>query len=238
MEEDGCPPDEISYNVIIRGFSITRMNQGHSSGDNRNMSASSFRDIEDALASFNHMLHTKPLPCIIQFNKLLSAIVKMGQYYDAVISLSRQMELAGLSPDIYTLSILINCFSHLQRVDLAFSVFSKIIKLGLQPDVVTFTTLINGLCKVGKFAQAVEFFDNFEASGCQPTVYTYNTIMNGLCKIGETTAAAGLFKKMEGAGCQPNVVTYTVLIDAFVKISGAYVSFMADGVSLYSRSNV
>ncbi|KAJ6745567.1 PENTATRICOPEPTIDE REPEAT-CONTAINING PROTEIN, partial [Salix koriyanagi] len=126
------------FNTISSSSSSSRSSSSSSSssssGDKqKHDGASSFRDIEDALASFNHMLHTKPLPCIIQFNKLLSAIVKMGQYYDAVISLSRQMELAGLSPDIYTLNILINCFSHLQRVDLAFSVFSKIIKLGLQP---------------------------------------------------------------------------------------------------------
>ncbi|KAJ6697965.1 hypothetical protein OIU79_011509, partial [Salix purpurea] len=124
------------FNTISSSSSSSRSSSSSSSssGDKqKHDGASSFRDIEDALASFNHMLHTKPLPCIIQFNKLLSAIVKMGQYYDAVISLSRQMELAGLSPDIYTLPILINCFSHLQRVDLAFSVFSKIIdKMGVK----------------------------------------------------------------------------------------------------------
>ena len=170
--------------------------------------SSSFRNIDVALASFNQMLHRKPLPCIIQFNQLLSAIVKMRQYYDAVISLSKQMELAGLSPNTCTLNILINCSCQLQRIDLGFSVLAKGIKLGLQPTIVTFTTLINGLGKVGKFAQAVELFDDMVAKGCQPDVYTYNTIINGLCKIGETAAAAGLLKKMEEAGCQPDVVTY------------------------------
>ena len=132
----------------------------------------SFRNIDDALASFNHMLHRKPLPCIIQFTKLLSAIVKMRQYYDAVISLSRPMELAGLSPNTYTLNILINCFCKLQHVDLGFSVLAKVIKLGLQPDVVPFTTLINGLCKVGKFSQAVELFDETVERGCRPDFHT------------------------------------------------------------------
>ncbi|KAG6778997.1 hypothetical protein POTOM_015361 [Populus tomentosa] len=179
--------------------------------------ASLFRNIDDALSSFNHMLHRKPLPCIIQFNKLLSAIVKMRQYYDAVISLSKQMELAGLSPNTYTLNMLINCFCQLQRIDLGFSVLAKGIKLGLQPTIVTFNTLTNGLCKVGKFSQAAELFDDMVARGCQPNVQTYNAIINGLCKIGETAAAARLFKKMEEAGCQPNVVTYSTLIDGLCK---------------------
>jgi len=71
----------------------------------------------------------------------------------------------------------------LKRVDLGFSVLSKIIELGFQPDIVTFSTSINLLWKVGTIARAVEFFDDMVARGCQPDVHTYNTIINGLCKI-------------------------------------------------------
>ncbi|KAJ6858264.1 hypothetical protein NC652_040739 [Populus alba x Populus x berolinensis] len=203
------------YNSIssFTSSSSSRSRYKHKNDD----ASSSFRNIDDALASFNHMLHRKPLPCIIQFNKLLSAIVRMRQYYDAVISLSKQMELAGLSPNTCTLNILINCFCLMQHVDLGFSVLAKVIKLGLQPTIITFTTLINGLCKAGEFAQALELFDDMVARGCQPDVYTYTAIINGLCKNGETAAAAGLIKKMGEAGCQPDVVTYSTLIDSLCK---------------------
>jgi len=67
--------------------------------------SSSFRNIDDALASFNHMLHRKPRPCIDQFNKLLSAIARM-RHYENVLSLSRQMELGGIN-QVFT----IYCFA-------------------------------------------------------------------------------------------------------------------------------
>jgi hypothetical protein len=55
-------------------------------------SSSSFINIDDALACFNHMLYGKPRrPCIIQFNKLLSATVRMRRY-ENVLSLTKQME--------------------------------------------------------------------------------------------------------------------------------------------------
>jgi len=133
----------------------------------------------------------------------LSAIVRMG-HYETVITLSKQMELAGISHNVYTLSILINCFSPLNHVDLGFSVLSKIIKLGFQPDTVTFSTLINGLRTVGKAAQAVEVLNDFVARGYQPHVHTYTAIIKGLCKIGETTVASGLLKKMEEGNCFRN----------------------------------
>jgi pentatricopeptide repeat protein len=168
-----------SFRYINDALAFFSSSSSISSRDKHQNDASSFRNIDDALAYFNHMLHRKPRPCIIQFNKLLSAIVKMRHYHDAVISLSKQMELAGLSPDTYTLHMLINCFFQLQRVDLGFSVLAKIIKLGLQLTIVTFNTLINGLCKVGKFGQAVELFDDMVARGYQPDVHTYTTIING-----------------------------------------------------------
>ncbi|KAJ6382864.1 hypothetical protein OIU77_031314, partial [Salix suchowensis] len=58
------------FNTISSSSSSSRSSSSSSSssGDKqKHDGASSFRDIEDALASFNHMLHTKPLPCIIQF---------------------------------------------------------------------------------------------------------------------------------------------------------------------------
>uniref|UniRef100_A0A6N2LSL3 Pentacotripeptide-repeat region of PRORP domain-containing protein n=1 Tax=Salix viminalis TaxID=40686 RepID=A0A6N2LSL3_SALVM len=144
---------------------------------------------------------------------LLSHLVAVEDKMTSVTMLSflssKQMELAGLSPDNYALNILINCFSNLLHVDLGFSVSAKIIKLGLQPDVVTFNTLINGLCKVGKTSQALDFFDDLVARGYRPDVHTYSTVMNGL--------SARLLGKMAEAGCQPDLVTYNTIVDRLCK---------------------
>uniref|UniRef100_A0A199UD67 Pentacotripeptide-repeat region of PRORP domain-containing protein n=1 Tax=Manihot esculenta TaxID=3983 RepID=A0A199UD67_MANES len=181
-----------------------------------NFKSASFTRLHDAIASFNHVIHMNPLPSRVHFNRFLSALVKMKQYH-SVLSMSKTIELLGISHDVYSLSILINCFCHLHLVDFGFSVFGKMLKFGLEPTTVTFNSLINGLCMESKIDKAVEVFDDMVARGYQPDVYTYSTIIKGMCKFGKTNVAIGLLKGMADRGCEPNVVTYGAIIDALCK---------------------
>ena len=47
-------------------------------------------------------------------------------HFQTIISLFRQLELSGIRPDIYLLTILTNCYCHLDCVDLGFSLMGKI----------------------------------------------------------------------------------------------------------------
>jgi hypothetical protein len=75
----------------------------------------SFRNLDDALAVFDRMLHMHPLPSIVDFNQLLGAIARM-KHHSTVISLIKEMELSRFTPDACTLRVLTNCFCHLNRV--------------------------------------------------------------------------------------------------------------------------
>ncbi|KAF7813489.1 pentatricopeptide repeat-containing protein [Senna tora] len=68
-------------------------------------------NIHDAVASFNRLLHLRPLPSVVQFNKILGAIVKM-KHYPTAISLSSRAESKGITPSLVFMNILINCYSH------------------------------------------------------------------------------------------------------------------------------
>jgi pentatricopeptide repeat protein len=72
----------------------------------------SFRNLDDALGVFDRMLHMHRLPSIVDFNQLLTAITRM-KHHSTVITLIKEMELAGIAPDDYILGVLINCFCHL-----------------------------------------------------------------------------------------------------------------------------
>ena len=106
----------------------------------------SFHNVGDAIASFDLMLRSNPLPSTRDFTRLLSDLVKMKQY-QTVISLSRRMELFGISHNIYSISVLINSFCRLNRVVFGYSLVGKIIKLGFEPDIITLTTLLTGSVK-------------------------------------------------------------------------------------------
>ena len=76
-----------------------------------------FKNLDHALGLFDIMLHMHPLPFIGDFTQLLGAIARM-KHYSVVITLIRDMESFGISPNVYTLTVLTNCFCHVNRVDL------------------------------------------------------------------------------------------------------------------------
>ena len=125
----------------------------------------------------------RPLPSIVRFSQLLTQITKM-KHYSLVISLDKQMGLVGIKPDVYTLSIVINCFCHLNCMGFGMSVLGKFIKLGCEPSTVTMTTLIKGFLSEGKIDEAKQCYEKMVEGGCKPNVITYTTLLNGFCKMG------------------------------------------------------
>ena len=117
----------------------------------------SLRNFDHALDMFDKMLHMRPLPSIDDFNHTLGAIARL-KHYPGIISLYKQMESLGISPNVCTLNTLINCFCHLDRLDFGFSVLETILKLGYQPNRITLNTLIKGVssrshywsCEIGR----------------------------------------------------------------------------------------
>ncbi|XVF37778.1 hypothetical protein REPUB_Repub20aG0039700 [Reevesia pubescens] len=140
-----------------------------------------FDSVDDALSLFNRMIVKYPKPSIVEFSKLVAALVRMKHYYALVVSLSNQMELSGVSHDAYIFNILINCFCRLSQVDFGFSVLGKMLKLGIHATVVTFSTLINGFCTRNKIVQAVNLFDEMIRKGFQTDLIAYNTILKMGC---------------------------------------------------------
>ncbi|KAM3704711.1 hypothetical protein ACJW31_03G026300 [Castanea mollissima] len=175
-----------------------------------------FRNLDHALGLFDKMLHMHPLPSIVDFTQLLGAIARM-KHYSVVITLIRDMGSFRITPSVYTLNVLINCYCQLNRVDFGFSVLATVLKLGYQPTQSTLNTLVKGLCLQGDISGAVRLVEEMEKKGYQPDVITCGTIVNVLCKIGETSAAIRLLRKLEKGDFETNVVLYNTIIDGLCK---------------------
>ncbi|XP_021771753.1 pentatricopeptide repeat-containing protein At2g17140-like [Chenopodium quinoa] len=186
----------------------------------RQQSKLGFSDVETPLSLFDHMKLIRPLPGIIDFNILFSSICKIKPHppFSTVISLYRQLLFLGLRPNIYSLTILANCYCRLNFVDLGFSVLANIIKLGFQPNIVTFTTLINGFIHSNQFEKAVPLLDKILKLGFQPDMVTYGSLFKGLCSSGDNAGALKLLRNMESYGhFMPDVVIYSTIIDSLCK---------------------
>ena len=92
----------------------------------------SFRNVDHALGLLDTMLHMHPLPSIDDFNHTLVAIARL-KHYPVVISLIKWIKSFGIFPDVYTLTILINCFCHLNRVDFEFFCLGNNFETWLSP---------------------------------------------------------------------------------------------------------
>ncbi|KAH0866329.1 LOW QUALITY PROTEIN: hypothetical protein HID58_083540 [Brassica napus] len=154
---------------------------------------------DDAVALFQSMILSRPFPTVIDFNRLFSGIARTKQY-DLVLALCNQMELNGISHDLYTLSIVINCFCRCRKLGFAFSAMGKIFKLGYEPNTVTFNTLLNGLCLEGRVFEAVELVDCMVLSQHVPDLITLNTLVNGLCLQDGLSEAMSLIDRMVDSG--------------------------------------
>jgi pentatricopeptide repeat protein len=181
--------------------------------------ARAFRNLDHALHLFDTMLHMRPLPSIVDFNQLLGVIARM-KHYSEVITLIKQMESSGISPNVYTMNVLINCFCHLKRVDFGFSVLARILKLGYQPDRITLNTLVKGLCLQGNLAGAVRLvveMDMMIQKGIEPDTATYNSLIDGYCLQNKMDDAVKAFDMMVERGCLPDVISYSTLINGYCK---------------------
>ncbi|CAG7867024.1 unnamed protein product, partial [Brassica rapa] len=171
---------------------------------------------DEAVALFQTMIVSRPLPTVIDFSKLFSGIAKTKQY-DLVLALCKQMEMNGIAHDLYTLSIVINCFCRRRKLGFAFSVFGKMLKLGYDPGTVTFSTLINGLCLKGRVSEAVELVDRMVEMKVIPNLIILNTLVNGLCLQDRVSEAVALIDRMVANGCQPDQFTYGPILNRMCK---------------------
>ncbi|MBA0721766.1 hypothetical protein Golax_009271, partial [Gossypium laxum] len=172
-----------------------------------------FDNVDDALIFFNKMIGKYPKPSIVEFNKLLGAVVRM-KHYAIVVSMY----------SVVTFSTLINGLCIQSKISEAISIFDGMTERGYQLDLIVYNTILKGLCKTGNTDRAVRFLRLMEGTGFEPDIVAYNTILDCLCKKGLLKEALNLFSEMKEAtrllnemvdnNISLDIVTYTILIDA------------------------
>ncbi|KAK6156246.1 hypothetical protein DH2020_010494 [Rehmannia glutinosa] len=203
------------------------------------------RDLDDALCLYENMVRMRPLPCVEQFNQLLSCVVNLKDYSTGIYLLKDVCNL-GISVSEYTMNIGINCCCLSDRVNYGFSILGLFFKRGCVPNVVTFSTLLKGLFRENRINEAQELFRKILREGmCELSVVTYGTVIDGLCKAGNTAmaiellksngkrefsvidglckdrvidSAVKLFAEMTEKGITPNIVTYNILVCGFCNL--------------------
>ncbi|KAE9459656.1 hypothetical protein C3L33_08418, partial [Rhododendron williamsianum] len=182
-----------------------------------------FDKLDDALSLFHQMARTQPLPSLVHFNRLLTAVAKMKEY-STVLSLHKEIRELGIPTDECTSIVLMNCFRGVleglvgnQEFGEAVEVLRLMQDQGMVPGVDAYGIVLNGMCKAGKIEDARKLFGTALAEGLRPNVEMYTYMVRELCKADLLDEAEELLVQMEKDGCPPDVVAYGMVINGMCK---------------------
>ncbi|KAL3633998.1 hypothetical protein CASFOL_021052 [Castilleja foliolosa] len=204
------------YPYTFRCFGTKSISNFNSREKMKNMNG-----LDDAIRLYQNMSRMRPLPSLIHFNNLLSRIVKLKEYSSAINLFKDLRNNLGISGDVYTMNIAINCYCVSNRADFGFSILGWFFKRGLVPDVFTFNTLLNGCFRENKISEGQKLFKKMvKEELCRLNIVTYGTVIDGLCKAGNNTSMAiELLGEMEKERrvCKPNTEIYNMVIEGLCK---------------------
>ncbi|KAJ9556961.1 LOW QUALITY PROTEIN: hypothetical protein OSB04_011575 [Centaurea solstitialis] len=124
--------------------------------------------LDDALQLFDEMSQRKPLPSVVKFNQLLTAVAKM-KHYSCSIHVFKQMAAIRAPIDVWTTNIVIKCCCHLCCTSEGFAIVAYGLKRGVVPDVCTFSTLLNGFILEDRVHEAEILFKKLiKDKHCKP----------------------------------------------------------------------
>ncbi|KAL2941180.1 hypothetical protein RDABS01_029530 [Bienertia sinuspersici] len=102
----GLKPNIFTYGTMFKGLCRIRNHIGALSLLPK-MESHGFTNTDHTFSLFNDVIFLRPLPHIIDFNQLLSAMCKIKPFppFSIVISLYRQLLLLGIRPDNFSLTM-------------------------------------------------------------------------------------------------------------------------------------
>ncbi|KAJ0860153.1 putative tetratricopeptide-like helical domain superfamily [Helianthus annuus] len=162
--------------------------------------------LDDAFNLFDEMTQRRPLPSVIKFNQLLSAVTKMN-HFSSCLHLFKQMCVVGVPVDAYSMNIAIRCCCQMSRTNNdGFALLASCFRRAVVPNVFVFSTLLDGLILEDRIIEAERLFKKLiKHRLCEPNVVTYNTMIKGLCKFGNNDIAIGLLRLMDERGSKPDI---------------------------------
>ncbi|KAJ0769880.1 putative tetratricopeptide-like helical domain superfamily [Helianthus annuus] len=154
-------------------------------------------NLNHALNLFDEMSQRHPLPSVVQFNQLLTAVTKM-KHFSTSLHLFNQMCSLGLPVSNYTMSIAIKCCCQLYRTKDGFALLGCCFRRAIAPNQFIYSALLDGLVLEDRILEAEMLFKKLiKQKLCEPDVVTYNTMIKGLCKFGNNVTALALLRLME-----------------------------------------
>ncbi|KAI4312312.1 hypothetical protein MLD38_037133 [Melastoma candidum] len=152
---------------------------------------------------FEEMVYRGINPSLYTFTVLIDGLGKEGKIDEGRTEEANNVFVAmiekGCSPDVVTLSNLMNGYIMEKNFGQVRLLFFEMLNRGLKPDCVTYTVLIRGLFLSGNARTALQLFYKIIAYGDTVDEKTYGIVVDGLCRCRRINEAFRLLRNLEMA---------------------------------------
>ncbi|ORX95770.1 TPR-like protein [Basidiobolus meristosporus CBS 931.73] len=170
----------------------------------------------DSVLKLYHKADNSDLLNIRVFNMFITFFRK-AMRYDLCIHMYNELTRRHITPDIVTLTSMMQVYARKLDIQSAEAMLKKLFKEGLSPDVMTYTTLIGMYAKASKMDKAYDLISEMKKNGVSPTLRTYTALLNGCSISNDVDGAMKIFRQMEASGVQPDITAYNTLLRAYSK---------------------
>ncbi|XP_072995391.1 pentatricopeptide repeat-containing protein At3g62890-like [Typha latifolia] len=164
-------------------------------------------DVESARGLLDEM----PQRDVVSWSTVIAGYIQMGCFMEA-IDLFRKMQLAGVTPNEFTLTAVLSACANLVALDQGRWIHIYMNKSRIKMNDRLFAGLIDMYAKCGEIESAWKLFNTEDS--LKHTVRPWNAMLNGFSVHGRSAEAINLFGRMKAANVPPDKVTFISLLNA------------------------
>ncbi|KAK0590239.1 hypothetical protein LWI29_024360 [Acer saccharum] len=167
---------------------------------------SNFGEIDYAGKVFDEFLD----PDVFLWNAIIRCHSRHNFFSDALQLYSR-MQMAWVSPDGYTLPLVLKACSGLPSLEMGRPVHGQIFRHGFEADVFVQNGLVAFYAKCGQIARARIVFDRL----CDRTIVSWTSIISGYAQNGQPMEALRIFSQMRNMNVEPDWIALVSVLRAY-----------------------
>jgi len=231
MTEDGCVPDDYTFNTLIMsaskaGYPDYGTKSFHMMLEKgvqpTNLTYSMMmlmyqkhENVEEAEVVFSHMVQSK-VQLVTAYSAMI-ALYTRGGLFEKSEQVMKEMRSNDVAPDRDNWLKQLNTYGQQGKIEEAEEVMDTVAKLGMSLGVVGYNSMITAYGKAGFYEKACQLLEKMKAEGLEPDEITYSCMTGACGRVGKLKDALGFVEEMKRLGIKPSLSNFCTLISLYGK---------------------
>lgn len=231
MEEDGCAPDDYTFNTLImsaskasypeyatKSFQLMLEKGVQPTNLTYNMMMllyQKYGSVEEAEVVFSHMLQSG-VQVVTAYSAMI-ALYTRGGFFEKSEQIMKDMRNNDVAPDRDNWLKQLNTYGQQGKIDEAENIMDTVAKLGMNLGVVGYNSMITAYGKAGLYDKARQLFEKMKVEGLEPDEVTYSCMTGACGRVGKLKDALAFVEEMKRLGIKPTSSNFNTLISLYGK---------------------